>query len=256
MMTEHVEVGVQLWPQHTTLSDLVDAWRAAEKLGVDSIWTWDHFFPITEDRDGPHFEGWSLLAAKAALTSSAWIGVLVTSIAYRNPDLLADMARTIDHVAGGRVVIGLGAGWYEKDYAEYGYEMADGPQRLRELEDGVRRVRERIRRLNPPPVGDLPILVGGGGEQVTLRIVAEHADWWNTFGPVENWAQKNAVLDEWCDRIGRDPGEILRTALIQTEDDWSRAGEFVEAGARHLIVGFGPPFDLDPVERVLQAVGR
>jgi probable F420-dependent oxidoreductase len=253
---DDVEVGVQLYPQHTTLDDLREAWREAEALGADSIWTWDHFFPISDDRDGPHFEGWSLVAAKATLTTRAKIGVLVSGVAYRNPNLLADMARTIDHVAGGRVVIGLGGGWYEKDFAEYGYEMGSPPERLRELEQAAIKIRDRIAQLNPPPVGDLPILIGGGGEKVTLRIVAEHADWWNTFGPVEHWAQKNAVLDEWCDKVGRDPSDILRTALVQNDDDWSRVDEFVEAGARHLIVGLGPPFDLEPLQRVLEAVGR
>lgn len=253
---DDVEVGVQLYPQHTTFDDLREAWREAEDLGADSIWTWDHFFPISDDRDGPHFEGWSLVAAKATLTARAKIGVLVSGVAYRNPNLLADMARTIDHVAGGRVVIGLGGGWYEKDFAEYGYEMGSPAERLRELEQAAITIRERIAELNPPPVGDLPILIGGGGEKVTLRIVAEHADWWNTFGPVEHWAQKNAVLDEWCEKVGRDPADILRTALVQNDDDWSRVQNFVEAGASHLIVGLGPPFDLEPLQRVLEAVGR
>jgi probable F420-dependent oxidoreductase len=251
-----VGVGVQLWPQHTTFEALAEVWREAEDRGVDSIWTWDHFFPITGAGEGPHFEGWSLLSAKAALTSRARIGVLVTSVAYRNPNLLADMARTIDHVAGGRVVVGLGAGWYQKDFEEYGFEMLPAPERLRQLEQALRVIRGRIPRLDPPPVGELPLLVGGRGEKVTLRIVAEHADWWNTFGPVEEWAAANSVLDEWCERVGRDPAEVVRTALVQTEDDWDRTEEFVEAGAEHLIVGLGPPFDFGPVEQVLAAVGR
>lgn len=250
-----IDVGVQLWPEHTSVPDLLAAAGRAEDLGVDSIWLWDHFFPITGDPDGTHLEGWTLLAALAERTARPLLGVLVTSIAYRNPDLLADMARTVDHVAGGRVVLAVGAGWSRRDHDEYGFELLEPRGRLRQLEVGARRVRARIPRLNPPPVGDLPLLIGGGGEQVTLRIVAEHADWWNTFGPAEDWARKNAVLDGWCERVGRDPDEIVRTALLQTDADIAEAERFVSAGATHLIVGRPHPYDLDIVAEVRDRVG-
>lgn len=250
-----VDIGVQFWPQHTTFEDLAAAWQRAEGLGVASIWSWDHFFPITEPEDGAHLEGWTLLTAAAALTRHPRLGVLVTSASYRNPNLLADMARTADLVSGGRVVLAIGAGWSRRDHEEYGFEMREPAARLAHLEDAVRTIRERIPQLDPPPAGELPLLIGGGGEEVTLRIVAEHADWWNTFGPPEDWAAKNAVLDRWCERVDRDPSEIVRTALVQTDGDIVRAEEFVEAGATHLIVGRAHPYDLAPVAELIERLG-
>ena len=247
------KVGVQLHPQHTSLEDLRAAWRAADALGVDSLWTWDHFFPLYGDPDAAHFEGYSLLAAMAVDTTSARFGMLVTCNTYRNPDLLADMARTIDHLSGGRFNLGIGAGWFERDYREYGYEFGDAPGRLRALGEALPRIRARLDELNPGPVGPLPILIGGGGEKVTLRLVAEHAQMWNAFGPPEGFAHKNRVLDSWCDKVGRDPAEIERTVLLNRPDEVDRADAFVEAGAQHLILGRGAPFDLGPVQRLLEA---
>ncbi len=245
------QAGVQLYPQHTDIDQLKDAWRRMEDVGVDSIWTWDHFFPITGDDEGEHFEGWSLMAAKAVLTERPRIGVLVTCNAYRNPDLLADMARTVDHLSGGRVVLGIGAGWYGKDHEEYGYTLEAPPARLAALEDSLQRIRRRRRHLTPPPVGDLPILVGGGGEQVTLRIVAEHADWWNTMGPAETFAHKSGVLERWCDETGRDPDSIVRTVLMNDPDRFEDIDDYLAAGASHLILGLGPPYDTGPVEELV-----
>ncbi|MBW3563005.1 MAG: LLM class F420-dependent oxidoreductase [Actinobacteria bacterium] len=245
------EVGVQLYPQHTDIEQLRDAWRRMEDIGVDSIWTWDHFFPITGDDAGEHFEGWSLMAAKAVLTERPRVGVLVTCNAYRNANLLADMARTVDHLSGGRVVLGIGAGWYGKDHDEYGYVLEDPPDRLADLEDSLRTIRDRLDRLNPAPIGELPILVGGGGEKVTLRIVAEHADWWNTMGPADTFAHKCEVLDRWCDEVGRDPDDIVRTVLMNDPDRFDDIDDYFEAGASHLILGLGPPYDAGPVEELL-----
>src|SRR5215467_4916991 len=247
------KVGVQLHPQATTVDALRAAWKAADALGVDSIWIWDHFFPLYGDPNAAHFECYSLLAAMAAETSHANIGALVTCNSYRNPSLLADMARTIDHISDGRFVLGIGSGWFDRDYEEYGYEYGTPPSRLRQLAHDLPVLMDRLGRLEPPPRGRLPILIGGSGEQVTLRLVAEHADAWNSFGPPDRYAQKNAVLNEWCRRLGRAPGQVERTVALNTSevDDWKA---FVDAGADHLIVMTGPPFDLRPVERLLRTI--
>ncbi|MBI1844127.1 MAG: LLM class F420-dependent oxidoreductase [Actinobacteria bacterium] len=246
-------VGVQLHPQATSVASLRDAWREADRMGVDSIWVWDHFYPLYGDPDAAHFEGWSLLSAMACDTTSAQVGALVTCNSYRNPELLADMARTVDHLSEGRAVLGIGAGWFERDYREFGYEFGTGPSRLRDLEASLPRIRSRMAKLNPPPVGPMPILIGGGGEKVTLRLVAEHADMWNGFGPPVDYAHKNEVLDRWCAKVGRDPGAIERTASFGGEVNDEVIDGFLRAGAQHLIYGLGHPFNLEPVQRLLEA---
>jgi probable F420-dependent oxidoreductase len=245
-----LQVGIQLHPQATTVDELRRVWRAVDEMGADSIWTWDHFFPLYGEPDAEHFEGWTLLSVMAADTSRAKLGMLVTGNNYRNPELLADMARTLDHVSGGRMYLGVGAGWFERDYDEYGYEFGTAAGRLRQLGDDLPRMKARLAALNPAPVGQLPLLIGGGGEKVTLRLVAKYADAWNTFGPPDNFAHKSAVLDEWCEREGRDPAEIERTVGIGP-DDVDDIGRYVDAGASHVIVMVGSPFDLTPLESLL-----
>jgi len=246
------KVGAQFHPQHCSMDDLRAGWREADAMDVDSVWTWDHFFPLYDEPDGPHFEGWSMLAAMACDTKHAMFGAMVTCNSYRNPELLADMARTIDHISGGRVILGIGAGWFQRDYDEYGYEFGTGLTRLRALEDAIPRIKSRLSKLDPQPVGPLPLLIGGSGEKVTLRIVAEQADMWNGFGPPENYAKKNAVLTEWCQKVGRDPATVERTVLIGPEEA-SDPDAFLEAGAQHLIVRLTAPFDLTPVQTLLDA---
>ena len=252
MTTTDIKVGVQLHPQATTVSRLREAARAADGLGVDSIWVWDHFYPLYGDPDAAHFEAYTLLAALAADTERAELGALVTCNSYRNPNLLADMARTIDHISDGRFVLGIGSGWFERDYDEYGYEFGTAPGRLRALGEALPVIKERVGKLTPGPVGDLPIMIGGGGEKVTLRLVAEHADMWNSFGPAETYRAKNRVLDQWCEKVGRDPASVERTIGISA-GDVERWEDMVDAGATHLILMLGDPFDLDPVARLREA---
>ena len=246
-----MKIGVQIQPQATSVTEMRDAWKAADALGVDSLWTWDHFYPLYGDPDATHFECYSLLAAMAVDTCHATIGALVTCYSYRNPHLLADMARTIDHLSRGRFVLGLGSGWFERDYTEYDYEFGTAPGRLKILEAGLPIVKERLAKLNPGPVnGKIPLMIGGSGEKVTLRLVAEHADALNTFGPVDNFRRKNDVLNEWCAKVGRDPKAIERTVAIESKDLVDADG-YAAAGADHLIVMLSAPFNLDPVARFI-----
>lgn len=247
------KVGVQIHPQATTTDEMRAAWRAADALGVDSIWVWDHFYPLYGDPDAAHFEAYTLLAAMAVETTNAQIGALVTCNSYRNPELLADMSRTIDHLSGGRFILGIGSGWFERDYTEYGYGFGTAIGRLDKLAADLPRIASRLGKLTPGPVGSMPILIGGSGEKVTLKLVAQHANGWNTFGPVEHFAAKNAVLDGWCDKLGRARSEVERTVAINSTEvgDWQA---YVEAGADHIIVMLGSPFDLDPVARLVGEV--
>jgi probable F420-dependent oxidoreductase len=247
----NVRVGVQLYSKQCTVEELRAAWRLADEAGIDSMWLWDHFFAGGDDPDQRHYEAWTLLSAMACDTSRAQIGVLVSGNSYRNPDLLADMARTVDHLAGGRAVLGIGAGWNEYEYNEYGYEFGTAADRLRALEEGLKRIKHRLSKLDPPPLGSLPILIGGEGEKVTLRLAAEYADEWSGFGPVEQYARKSSVLDEWCARVGRDPKEIERSVLLMKEGDVERAAEFVALGATHLIVPVPHPVSLESLQPVL-----
>jgi probable F420-dependent oxidoreductase len=248
------KVGVQLHPQVGTVDELRAAWKAADAMGADSIWIWDHFFPLYGDPDANHYEAYTLLAAMAVDTARAQFGALVTCNSYRNPQLLADMARTVDQLSGGRFVLGIGSGWFERDYTEYGYEFGTARSRLADLETALPLIADRLGALVPPPAGDLPILIGGSGEKVTLRLVAEYADAWNSFGPPENYAHKNAVLTEWCEKSGRAPHEVERTVAIQP-NEVDQVPAYLEAGAEHLIVMVGAPYDLGPLEALIAARG-
>ena len=146
--------------------------------------------------------------------------------------------------------LAVGAGWFERDYTEYGYEFGTVGSRLRQLESDLVRMKDRLGKLNPPAVGSLPILIGGSGEKVTLRLVAEHAQAWNTFGPPDNLARLNGVLDEWCAKVGRDPSEIERTVAVQG-DDVDDISRYVDAGADHIIVMTSAPFDLAPLQSLI-----
>jgi probable F420-dependent oxidoreductase len=236
------KVGVTIHPQQCTIKELRDAWRRADELGVDSIWFWDHFFPLYGDPEGPQFECWSLLAAAAIDTRAPQIGPMVTSIGYRNPDLIAYMAGTIDQLSGGRLVLGLGAGWFERDYTEYGYEFGETRERVKALKEALPRIKERIAKLKPGPAGALPILIGGGGEKVVLRLVAEHAQMWNAVAQPDEYARKSAILDEWCARLGRNAAEIERTANVGNPSPKS-IDEWLKAGLQHFVLRLAHPFD-------------
>src|SRR6188768_1704637 len=213
-----IRVAVQLAPQHARYPEIRDAVRRLEDMGVDIIFNWDHFFPLYGDPDGLHFESWTMLAAIAEQTSRVEFGALVNCNSYRNANLQADMARTIDHISAkggtGRFIFGTGSGWFERDYDEYGYEFGTAGQRLDALAEALPRIEERWSKLNPAPTRDIPVLIGGGGERKTLKIVAEHADVWHGFGGAEVIKHKCEVLDRWCAEVGRPPEEIERSTAV------------------------------------------
>lgn len=248
-----VRIAVQLHPQHAEYSDLHRAINEAEDLGVNIAYNWDHFYPLYGEPDGEHFECWTMLAAWAEQTTNLEVGSLVTCNSYRNPQLLADMARTIDHVSGGRLILGIGSGWFERDYEEYGYEFGTVPSRLRDLRRDLPLIKERWGKLNPAPTREIPVLIGGGGEQVTLRIAAEHADIWHFFGTPDDMGRKSTILDEWCAKIGRDTSEIERAIGVDyakiTGDPIRLAEQYFDLGFTQFTFGLnGPDYDMTPVK--------
>lgn len=245
-------VGVQLAPQHTSWESYQAAVRHAEAIGCDTIWNWDHFFPLFGPAEGNHFEGWTLLTAMAMITTRAEIGCLVTCNSYRNPALLSNMAKTLDHISGGRVILGMGSGWFERDYIAYGYEFGTAPERLRALRNALPIIEERWKVDQPLPTRKIPVLIGGGGEKVTLKLTAQHADIWHGFGPAETFRQKNQILNAWCREIGRDPREIERSVSPRGDEALEA---YLEAGAQHIIFSVSEPWDFSAVESALTLRG-
>ena len=245
-------VAVQLQPQHAEYSDIRRACAQAEELGVDIIFNWDHFFPLYGEPDGRHFECWTMLGAFAEATELVEIGALVTCNSYRNPQLLADMARTVDHISEGRLILGIGSGWFQKDYNQYGFEFGTAGGRLDALDRDLPLIKNRWAKLNPSPTREIPVLIGGGGERKTLRIVAEQADIWHGFGDAETVAHKHRVLDGWCAKVGRDPLEIERSAGVSARSPARSAESLYAVGTRLFTLGLGgPAYDLGPVRDLL-----
>jgi alkanesulfonate monooxygenase SsuD/methylene tetrahydromethanopterin reductase-like flavin-dependent oxidoreductase (luciferase family) len=224
--------------------------QAAERLGFDSIWLYDHLQTRAGDPDVV-LECWTSLAALARETRRVKLGQIVTCALYRNPGLLAQMAATVDAASGGRVIVGIGAGWDEREYRDFGYGDALPPvrERLAHLERTLRVLRERTR---------LPILVGGAGEKVLLRLVAEHGDACNftdSFDPAF-YAHKLAVLRRHCDDVGRDYDAIEKTASFTVSPDIERSvfEAIAATGIETFIVYVDPPTDLAALERFAAAL--
>jgi alkanesulfonate monooxygenase SsuD/methylene tetrahydromethanopterin reductase-like flavin-dependent oxidoreductase (luciferase family) len=231
-MANDVKLGALLWPQYTEWQPLQDAAQRADELGFDSLWTWDHLYPIVGDWRGPIFEGYVTLAGWAAVTKRATLGLMVGANTFRNPALVVKEATTLDHVSGGRAILGIGGAWFEREHNAYGIDFGrSAGERLDWLDEAVELMRAMLDsdsarargqryaaqdvRNDPRPVQQrLPILIGGSGERKTLRTVAKFADAWNTGGDIDKLRHKDEVLRRWCDEVGRDQSEIERTMSI------------------------------------------
>jgi probable F420-dependent oxidoreductase len=247
-----IRIAAQLHPQHGDYPAMRDAVVRAEELGFDIAYTWDHFFPLYGDPEGRHLEGWTLLAAWAEATSRIELGPLVACNSYRNPNLATDMARTIDRISGGRFILGLGAGWKQRDYDEYGFDFGTRASRIGALAEAIPVMRGRLERLNPPPVRQIPLLIGGVGQRRTLRLVAEHADLWHAGFPSRPDELEPAVaaLQRWCIDVGRDGADIEWGVGVEP-DDLDRflaqdAASYLSMGFTQFTLGFnGPDWKVD-----------
>jgi probable F420-dependent oxidoreductase len=254
MTSRSVRLGVQIQPQHATYATIRDTVRELDQLGVDILFNWDHFFPLSGEPDGLHFEAWTELASWAELTTHAELGSLVNCNSYRNANLQADMARTIDHISAGdtglgRFIFGTGSGWFERDYDEYGYEFGTAGQRLDALAADLPLIEERWAQLNPAPTRKIPVLIGGGGEKKTLRIVAQHADIWHSFTPAADLPRKLGILAEHGEAVGRDVSEIEISNELRGLDE-AGADKLLEAGVTLFTLGLsGPDYDLHTAKR-------
>lgn len=250
-----VRIAMQLHPQHADYAAIRDAVHTAEEMGVDIVYNWDHFYPLYGDSDGKHFEAWTMLGAWAEQTSTIEIGCLVTCNSYRNPNLLADMARTVDQVSNGRLIFGIGSGWFRRDYEEYGYQFGTKGSRLDDLADNLPIIRSRWEKLNPPPTREIPVLIGGTGPRKTMRILANHGDIWHAMFPSHPDQLHTPIeaLESWCAQIGRDPREIEWGIGLEPEDRKrileTHADDFYDLGFTQFTIGAnGPDYPFEVVE--------
>ena len=271
--------GIKTAPQHTTYEAMLAVWQEADAMPVfEHAWLFDHFAPIHSDVSGPCFEGWTLLAAYAAQTSRIRVGLMVTGNTYRHPAVLAHTAATVDVISNGRLDFGIGAGWNEYEHASMGIPLYTPGERIRRLGEACELTRRlwmqhltdfdgryyqlKEARCEPKPVQKPypPFVIGGGGEQLTLRVVARYADVWNfAGGSVETFTRKVAILHEHCATVGRDPAEIELSVQLPVEYDniestVQNTQRFVDAGATHLILNLRHPYPEGIVGRLAQEV--
>jgi F420-dependent oxidoreductase-like protein len=217
---------------NTTWDDVVALWRHAEQTGWDAACVTDHFMPNTPDRVGDMLESWTTLTALAALTKRMRVGTIVSGNTYRHPAVLAKMAANVDIISGGRLICGMGAGWQENEHQAYGMPFYTVGERLQRLDEACQVLnmlwtqerstfKGKYYQLDDAPLMPKPVqkprpelMIGGGGEKVTLKIVARWADHWNVWGGPETLAAKGKILDGYCAAIGRDPKTILRSAVM------------------------------------------
>jgi F420-dependent oxidoreductase-like protein len=265
-------------PMNTTFQAMLEVWTAADDIEVfESGWTFDHFYPIFSDSSGPCLEGWITLTALAQATRRLRLGTLVTGIHYRHPAVLANMAATLDIVSGGRLEIGVGAGWNEEESGAYGIALGTPSERSDRFEEACEVLVGLLSdattsfkgsyyelfeaRCNPKPIQrpHPPLCIGGSGERRTLRTAARFAQHWNFVGgTVEEFARKRDVLHQHCEDLGRDPAEILLSSHVRFEGDAAATAEaasaLAEAGAGLAIVQLRPPHTADVLEPLATAL--
>lgn len=308
-MSKRIRFGVQTAPQLVTFQSLRETWKLIDSLGYDTAWVFDHFFPILiSDPSGPCHEGWTTLTALAAETSLTQVGTLVTGNTYRNPAVLAKMGATLDHTSGGRLIMGIGAGWFELEHNAYGIHFGTTAERISRVDEAA----EIIKRLwtekqvtfegryyqlkdaycEPKPLQQPrpPLMMGGAGEKLMLKVIAKHADQWNTFGSPEVFRHKIGVLKEHCATVGRNFDEIeiswagaglvtdsreekdaligrLAAAFGITPEQYEasalagtasevrdRIHKFIDEGVTHFITLAGAPFNHNSIRRFAEEV--
>jgi F420-dependent oxidoreductase-like protein len=299
-----VKFGFQLWPQNTTWPAMREAAQLADRIGIESVWTWDHFYALSGEEERPNLEAWSILAAIAAVTKRVRMGAMVSGITYRHPAVIANIAATLDQISDGRAICGIGAAWNQTEHKAYGIALGTPGERSRRFAEGAKVIRalldgERVTYkgtyyalkdavLNTRPVQKrLPIMIGGGGEQKTLRTTARYADMWHGFGPPETMARKVEILRRHCVDAGRDPTQIepyggswlvvrdtkpeaeaVLADIAKHHPGMNRPNAFVgsadevaahlkrywDVGIRGYIVGFAHPFDTESMRRLAEDV--
>jgi F420-dependent oxidoreductase-like protein len=274
--------GVQTPPQHVAYKDLLQTWQEADELGFDTAFVFDHFMPIYSDPNGPCFEGWTLLSALAAQTKRVKVGVLVTGNTYRNPAVLAKMAATVDHVSNGRLILGVGAGWFELEHTAYGIPFSTAGGRAKQLGEAVEVLKLLFTQEKSTFTGKYyqlkdaafapqtvqkphsPILIGGMGPKRIQPLVARHADIWNFFvrdGDPQEAKQICTKFDEICHKVGRDPAQVEKSVSLRppqltgtTEEVHGRIQALVDAGVQHFIISLSAPYDRALLRRFAKEV--
>lgn len=267
--------------QNLSWDQTVERWQFFERLGFDSVWDCDHFQQPSRPQ-GPYFEGWTLLAALAAQTSTIRLGVLVTSNTFRHPALLAKQAVTVDHISNGRLELGLGAGWFVPEHENFGIPFPEPAELVGRFREAVQIVDLLLRQdvttfegnyyqvkeapFRPAPVQKpRPPLTLGAHRSKMLRVVAEYADRWNSHGTVDELRERNAILDDHCATIGRNPSEIIRSlygwAALMPADPWASTdafqevvGRYREVGINEFIIDAPDPDRFDLLERIAAEV--
>ncbi|MBO0779165.1 MAG: TIGR03560 family F420-dependent LLM class oxidoreductase [Ktedonobacteraceae bacterium] len=280
--------GIKTVQQRTTYEEILRIWKEADSIpSIEHAWLFDHLMPLGSDfpsplggdTTGPCLEGWSLLAAYAAVTKRMRLGLMVTSNTYRHPAMLANIGATVDIISGGRMDFGIGAGWNDTEHHAYRFPLYAPGERIRRLGEACEIIKRMWTETAPSFEGTYyqindaycepkpmqkphpPFVIGGAGEKLTLRIVAQYATIWNFVGSIESFQWKGALLDKYCTAIGRDPQTIQRSIQVLVnptalEETRSQLHSYIQAGATHLILSLLAPYPEGIVQRLDEEIVR